>query len=236
MQAVIFDLDDTLYDFTGLQEAALDTLYIFGSKLLEVDKEKFKRAFLWGRDETKRILGHKPACRSRALYCQHALEYLHKNPITYTLTLEKIYWNYILEHMVLRDGVKELLDYLKKNEIKVAVCTDMIVEIQYQKIKRLGISEYIDVFVSSEEAGVEKPEVKIFEICLKKLKVLPSQTIMVGDSLEKDVIGALSVKILPIWFCTNEKKLPKEYEEKSVKSVTTMSELKQVLIGGKNFC
>lgn len=62
---------------------------------------------------------------------------------------------------------------LKEQGVYVGICTNMTAEIQYQKIEKLGITRWIDGVVTSEEAGVEKPDYRIFlcaekaECCLK---------------------------------------------------------------------
>jgi putative hydrolase of the HAD superfamily len=67
--------------------------------------------------------------------------------------------------------------------------------IQHRKIKRLGIADYVEVMVTSEEAGQEKPSPVAFEMILKKLSekadIKPEQVLMIGDSQTKDVDGAV---------------------------------------------
>ena len=48
----------------------------------------------------------------------------------------------------------------------------------------------MDFVVTSEEAGCEKPEKAFYELCIKKAGCLPEECLMIGDSLEKDVLGA----------------------------------------------
>ena len=66
----------------------------------------------------------------------------------------------------------------------------MQAQIQIKKIQHLKINHLINYLVTSEEAGVEKPDKKIFQIALKKLNKDASAVIMIGDSMEKDIQGA----------------------------------------------
>ena len=63
-------------------------------------------------------------------------------------------------------------------------------EIQLKKIAHLGISDYIDFVITSEEVGAEKPSKRIFYAALDKLNCDPGEAVMIGDDLKKDISGA----------------------------------------------
>ena len=56
------------------------------------------------------------------------------------------------------------------------------------------------MFVSSEEADAEKPDIKIFKMTLDKLELSGKNVVYVGDSYNKDVIGADNAGIFPVWY------------------------------------
>ena len=62
--------------------------------------------------------------------------------------------------------------------------------------------------VSSEEAGVEKPNPKIFHDCLNKLHVRPNEALFIGDSFERDVCGAHAAGLIPFWLNTTNQPAP----------------------------
>ena len=76
----------------------------------------------------------------------------------------------------------------------------MTAHIQFRKLERLGISGYIDYMTTSEEAGVEKPDIRIFNMALNKLGLPPEEVMYIGDSYRKDVLGAKNTGILPVWY------------------------------------
>lgn len=199
LEAVIFDLDDTLYDYRTLNEAAIKRLSGYMRENLGIPESFFSEAFLRARKETKRLLGNTGASHNRLLYFQRTLEYLNLSPITQALDLYEIYWGYLLEHMSLRDGAKELLDDLQRKKIKIGICTDLTAHIQHRKIRKLGIAGQIDAFVSSEEAGAEKPAEIMYRMILEKLKVLPEHAVFIGDDPEKDVKGPEKFGMKAIW-------------------------------------
>lgn len=199
-KAIILDLDDTLYEYEVLNRQSISALRDYTCQLYKVSIEEFDQAFSKARKDTKDILGETGASHNRMLYCQRILENLGEKPTVAALGMYEIYWGYMLEHMALRDGVKEMLDLCLDRGIKIGICSDLTAHIQHRKLKALGIDEYINAIVTSEEAGAEKPNPIMFHMILDKLGVDAKDTIFIGDSLKKDIEGAASQGIEPLWF------------------------------------
>ncbi len=140
------------------------------------------------------------ASHSRLLYAKEFCELLELNPVVYAKKLEECYWSSFLEHIELRPNVFHFLERLKIANKRLALVTDLTTEIQLKKLNLLGIGSFFDVIVTSEEAGREKPDPKIFELALYKLKAVKSECVMIGDNYEKDVLGARTFGIDAIQF------------------------------------
>ncbi len=193
-KAVVFDLDDTLYDYQAVHKIAMARLRDFSCKRFCVSEQDFDAAFDWAKKQVKALAGDTAASHNRLLYCQKTLERLGKNPVDGALDMYDCYWDYVLSSMELRDGVIELFKRLKIDGVKIAVCTDLTAHIQHRKIRALGLVPYIDILVTSEEAGAEKPSSKMYSLAFEKLQTLlpdlqKCQCLFVGDSLQKDVEG-----------------------------------------------
>ncbi|RRD40759.1 HAD family hydrolase [Leptotrichia sp. OH3620_COT-345] len=190
IKGIILDLDDTLYNYKKLNDLAIEEICKFTCKNLKISEEKFIKAFEAAKKNVKKQLTEKVASsHNRMLYCQKTLENLGENPLSLSLKMYNIYWNYILKNMKLNKNVLELLKFCKKEKIKVGICTDLTVNIQHKKIKKLKIDKYINALVTSEEAGEEKPSFKMYDLILKKLKISPQEALFIGDNLKKDVEG-----------------------------------------------
>ena len=61
---------------------------------------------------------------------------------------------------------------------------------QFSKVRHLGLSERIQSLTISDEVGVRKPNIEIFEVACKRAGVLPKDAMFVGDSIENDIVGA----------------------------------------------
>lgn len=195
-KAVIFDLDDTLYDYRSVHNLSMEKLRAFACEKLRVTKKEFDVAFSLAKADTKSLLGGTGAGHNRMLYCQKTLENLGRSPVDGALEMYDCYWDCMLEHMKLRDGVMPLLERLRAAGVKIAVCTDLTAHIQHRKIRQLGLVPYIDVLVTSEEAGAEKPVGRIYELTMRKLRELDwtitaGDCLFVGDDEKKDVEGPM---------------------------------------------
>ena len=110
---------------------------------------------------------------------------------------EEIYWSTLIDNMLLTEDALALLKECKRLKIDICVVSDMTVNIQVRKLRKLGVSDYIKYLVTSEEVGEEKPSAKMFKTALKKLKLKPNEVIMIGDSESKDIKGAEALGIRP---------------------------------------
>ena len=112
-----------------------------------------------------------------------------------SMDFEQTYWRTFLGNIELFSGVKEFLFTLKKHDVLIAVVTDLTSQIQFRKIVWLGLDNCIDFFVSSEEAGMDKPDQAPFNLILQKLKLPGEKVWMVGDEPVKDMKGAKAFKM-----------------------------------------
>ena len=204
--AVIFDLDNTLYDYDVCNKKAIEKVADYIGY-----KGNFNKIYVEVTKKYKLETGNTAASHNRFNYFKWIKEHL---KLDFSLTkVNDLFWETYISHMELFEGVIDFLNFLKNNNIKIGLLTDFQTEYQYRKLEKLGILEYFDVIVTSEEVGIEKPSTKGFQYCLSKLGELPGKTIMIGDSMERDIKGAKDTGIYPIKF-SNEifSKLSFEYE------------------------
>lgn len=199
LKAVLFDLDNTLYDFSSAHQLALRAMAEYGESRFDVPAQRFLLAYQQADRQLKEELPYVAACHNRVLIAQRMLELLGLPSIVTPLELYETYWGTLLHAIKPRDGAIELLGRLHHQRIRTGICTDMTAHIQHRKIAALGMTNYLDVMVTSEEAGIEKPNAKIFLACLNKLHVEPHEALFIGDSFERDVCGAHAAGLIPFW-------------------------------------
>lgn len=84
---------------------------------------------------------------------------------------------------------REALGYLK-TRYPLHLITNGFEEVQQKKMDVSDLRRYFDTITTSEEAGVKKPEKRIFEFALHKAGAAPGGSLMIGDDLEVDIRGA----------------------------------------------
>ncbi len=190
-KAVIFDTDNTLYPYIPAHREATRAVEEKVVKILGIDKETFRSAFEDARQEIKDTLGATASSHSRLLYLQRTIEKLGLGTqILMVLDLEQTYWRIFLSNCKLFPGVLDFIQLLKSKDIITANITDLTAQIQFRKLVYFGLDEFFDYVVTSEEAGIDKPDKKPFEVAFEKLKVNPEDIWMIGDSPSNDMVGA----------------------------------------------
>jgi len=89
-------------------------------------------------------------------------------------------------------NVKEVLQYLKEKYI-LHIITNGFEEVQKTKLKTNDLIEYFTTVTTSEEAQAKKPRRRIFEYAFKKAGAKPEESLMIGDDMEVDILGAKAV-------------------------------------------
>ena len=91
------------------------------------------------------------------------------------------------------------LKNLRMEGIKLALVTNGASEAQRAKINKFDLEQYFLHVQIEGEAGVGKPELKAYEIAMEKLNVLATETWMVGDNIDWEVIAPQKLGIFSIW-------------------------------------
>ena len=168
IKTVIFDIDNTLYDFAGANVKGLDAVAEYMLKEFSWDREKFKDAHAQAQNEIYTRLNYNGSCRNRLLRYQDILETAGLPLHPHALKMYHAYWDTLLGSIEPFEGASETMEELKKRGIRIGVITDMTIYMQLQKLERMGLLKFVDFVVTSEEAGEEKPSPLIFELALKK--------------------------------------------------------------------
>ncbi|ELY58243.1 HAD family hydrolase [Natronococcus jeotgali] len=192
---VLFDLDDTLYPYAPCKEAGMEAALETARELgYEFDRDAFDEFYRAGRLEVKRELSGTAATHERFIYFKRAVEEHTGEPRAGdALALGEAFWEGYLEEMALFPGVETTLETLRENGVDVAITTNLTTRIQLAKVEQLGLDEYIDVLVTSEETGREKPGSVMFTLPLARLDRRVSEAVMVGDNVGADIVGANAV-------------------------------------------
>ncbi|NWJ49733.1 MAG: noncanonical pyrimidine nucleotidase, YjjG family [Bacteroidetes bacterium] len=126
---------------------------------------------------------------------------------------------------ILMPGTIEVLEQLK-NEYHLHIITNGFEEIQKVKMEYAGLNDYFDCIVTSEEAGSKKPDNRIFNYALEKAGAKVTESIMIGDDFEVDILGATSIGMDTIFY---DPKNTERVDQMSTYRVTHLTELLSLL-------
>lgn len=212
MKAIIFDLDNTLYDAEQYYKGAFRRIAEYLSKKCNFSKKEIYKTLenLW-REKTSMY----------PYLFDDLLDFLDlKNDLRNVI---KIFNDYDVELKPYPDVIPTLKE-LKRRNYKLGILTDGDVERQKRKIKLLGLDMFFDVIIFTEELGNPKPSEIPFQEAINKLKVNPQKSFYVGDNPLIDFEGAKKVGMRTVRILRGEfMKIPKngyiDYEVEEIKEL-----------------
>ncbi|WP_329805502.1 YjjG family noncanonical pyrimidine nucleotidase [Flavobacterium facile] len=197
---IFFDLDHTLWDFE--KNSALAFEKIFQELKFSIDTQQFMDVYnpinvaYWKLYERNEI--DQEALRVNRL--KDAFE-----AINFEVTLEEInaishlFIEYLTSNNHLIEGTIETLDYLKDN-YELHIITNGFSFVQEVKLQKSNLEKYFVTITNSELAGHKKPHENIFQYALSLANASKNQSIMIGDSIEADVLGAMNFGMKAVYF------------------------------------
>lgn len=195
-----FDLDHTLWDFE--KNSDLTFKKIFGMHGISVDLDSFLLKYkpinfnYWKEYRNQKIT------KERLRFARLEDTF---NSLDVDMESKKIkmisedYIKYLTTFNHLFEGTTQVLDYLS-SKYNLHIITNGFEEVQTLKLERSGISRYFQTTTTSEMAGVKKPSPKIFELALLNAGARIKSSIMIGDNLEADILGAKNIGMDSIIF------------------------------------
>lgn len=197
---IFFDLDHTLWDFEKNSALAFKT--IFYKHGVNLDLDAFLHFYVptnlkyWKLFREEKIT--QAALRYKRLKEVFDLMNQKVNDELIHLLSEE-YIVYLPKFNHLYEGAEEILKYLFP-KYKLHIITNGFQSVQAGKIKNANLEKYFMTITNSESAGVKKPNPMIFHYAINSAKTTSERSLMIGDSLEADIEGALNIGLDAIFF------------------------------------
>lgn len=193
IKAVIFDLDNTLLDrmstfrdfvnsFVNTYFQHVEEIEDIVHRIIELDEDGYK-------DKNK-------------LFAEllEELPWLVKPEISDLLNYYSAQYS---TNALFMEYAAETIQYVRQ-KYKVGLITNGRNMIQYGKIDQLGIRNDFDFIIVSEEAGIKKPNIKIFQMAYEKIELKPEECVYIGDHPINDIEGAGKAGMNTIWIEVNQ--------------------------------
>ncbi|WP_322904066.1 HAD family hydrolase [Paenibacillus campi] len=185
IKAVIFDLDNTLMDRDYAFRAFSERLVrdYFG----HVDQQLARDIIGY-----LRITDADGYREKRGFFA----ELTERLPWSEQLDVDRLFAYYNEHYMKearLMKHAREAIAACRQQGFKLGLLTNGTYQIQYGKVLHLGLEHDFDVILTSGEAGIQKPERRIYTMILERLGTSATETVFVGDHPENDIWGAAQV-------------------------------------------
>ena len=200
LQAVLWDLDNTLLDFLRMKRLASDAAaramvaagadfpfaedeagdILFGDYLEEIEGDAVFEAFV------------KEHHQQRLSLSQHNLDRI-------TAAAVNGYLRTKLVALEPYPGIRRSLLALSRAGLRLGVVTDAPRFKAYQRLDAAGLTDYFELVVTRSDHGAQKPDERPFREALDRLGLRPPEVLMVGDWPERDMAGAKGVGMRTAW-------------------------------------
>ena len=230
IKAVLFDLDNTLFDHKRGQAESLAEIYehypaVFNSTAFDL----FYKTFLHNNDIFWKKLKDREVTRweCRYLRFKQTLRDLHIDDApAEEMTL--VYFSIYIHRNYPVDGASTILKSLRRKNYRLGIITNGFTDVQENKIEQLGIRKYFDSIIISERAGVMKPHPHIFHTAVEDIGCDAHECVFIGDSYTDDVTGAVGAGLPAVWFNTENAEPPVD-DDRHFASISRLENLLKML-------
>ena len=221
---LLFDLDDTLFDFGETEKHALDNS--FRAFSLPNGLTEYRASYkeiskgLWNDLEQGRIsLSDLKVERFKRLFLQHQL-------LLSPEDFGQIYIENLGREVHMIEGVQEML--INLSSCRLVILTNGFQEVQHARIALSSLNHIFEAIFTSEESGFQKPQKEIFNYVFEKLGISNKRNVlMIGDSLTSDILGGNNFGIDTCWF--NPHNIENVTNIKPTYEISNYEELQQIV-------
>lgn len=194
---LIFDADRTIFDFDKAEALALSKIckkinVDFNENILKSYRKinhKYWFDFEKGKIDQKIIKTARFKSFFEFINIKEDSEYYGDLYLTYLS-----YGNYLLPYAY------EVVEKLSKS-YRLILLTNGLSKVQHPRFNNSSIKEYFELFIVSEDVKLQKPDSEIFKLIFKKLKITNlNKVLMIGDSLNSDIMGGINANIHTCWY------------------------------------
>lgn len=227
--AVLFDLDDTLFDHEQAARAALTRVHGLHHAFTRWPFDAFEQAHSRVLEELHvevlaggRTVDEAREERFRRLFAASDAE----DDYDRLRDTAAAYRDAYLAARRPVAGAREVLAALKPH-VRIGIVSNNLLAEQQAKIRLCGFDPYVDALVVSEAVGIAKPDPAIFAHALQELHCVAADAVMVGDSWPADIVGARAAGIRAIWF--NRSRRPAPDAPADVCEVTSLTPIDAIM-------
>lgn len=226
---IFFDLDHTLWDFEkNSREAMLHLFDEYGfAARFQTNFDTFIQVYETINHELWRLYALQQVSKEELRYQRFHKTFLHFGYDQ--VDVAKAWADRYLEispyktHLI--EGSLDVLNYLKEKNYILHVITNGFREVQHIKLTQSKLKDFFQHIIISEDHGVNKPDIKIFELAQTLSGAELAECIMIGDNYEADILGALNANWKAIYLSS----APQQNPNGNFYQIAALKQLKDML-------
>jgi putative hydrolase of the HAD superfamily len=224
IKTIIFDADHTLY--VPRSERAYDEKFSYIANSLGISQKRLRK--IWEEQVERAIEAGGPSNRAREKVLERTLMELELPPDDREELVEEAmerFWSQVVDDLEHENGVDEMLNRLKSRNVEMmAVASDEFREPLERKLQKVigDWEDYFETLVTPRTTGSMKPSKQFFEEVLEQLDIEAGETLVVGDSWERDLEPAKELGMKTVLLADEEEGDPDVH-------ITSILNLEQVV-------
>lgn len=226
---IFFDLDHTLWDFEkNSREAILHLFLEYGfDTTFKTDFNSFVAVYEGINHELWRLYALKLVTKEELRYQRFHKTFLHFgfDDVELAKKWDEEYLRISPYKKHLIEGSLDILNYLKGKNYVLHIITNGFREVQHIKLDQSGLKDFFRHIIISEDHGVNKPDVKIFELAQSLSGAELLECVMIGDNYDADILGALNAN----WKAVYLSLTPQQNEQAGFYQISALRQLKELL-------
>ncbi len=231
-KGILFDLDGTLTDYQAGARAGLEAAWEFLKNYRDIPFDRFENAYWQVIKEESKTTSSKgiqyPAKQNRMIRFQKTLYILDIQDDVDTAVMAEIYGTGRAEGARLFPGTREVLERLAK-KYRLGVITEGNYETQYAQIKGNSLEDFFFALIISCETPYHKPDIRLYELAIRKMEMNAEDMIMVGDRVDWDLRPAKALGCTTILMMNNV--TPQDLDESVDYTANSIMDLERLLEG-----
>ena len=225
LKYILFDLDDTIFDFTKAERVAITEVFEkIGIEPSEKNIERYCEINreCWGMLERGEMTREEiVVLRFDRFFSEFNLDFSPK-------MTQEMYVRALGSHHYFIEGAENVLSALSK-KYKLYAVTNGLFAVQSPRIRDARLDRFFDGYFISEDIGFSKPRVEFFDIAFSKTEGFEKEkAIIVGDSLQSDILGGKNAGVRTCYYNPNNKenkgKIIPDYEIKKLSELPRLLE------------
>ena len=200
---ILFDLDNTIYNYDNAHQKAINFVFDKIHDDFKVNKIELEISFKNEKKKYQQCCYRQASSHNKFIQIKKLLE-------LYSLDLSKVNYYYEIytktfnESIELYPNVLNFIKFCKSKNIKMYILTNNICRDQLERLTHMNIIHFFEKIYTSEEFGIEKPDIKLFYYILSDIGCNKDEIVKIGDNYLNDIEPLYLNNIYSFWFnCNN---------------------------------